>query len=126
MPLPRRLARFNRVVTNRVAVFVHGWLPGCAIVLHRGRRSGRLYRTPVNIFRHGDGYRIALSYGQGSDWVRNVQAAGFADVVTRGRLRRLVNPAVGEDSKASWASPPVRFVLKRIGAPYYLDLEIEQ
>ncbi|CRK51071.1 conserved hypothetical protein [Rhodococcus sp. RD6.2] len=114
------------MVTNRVALFVHGWLPGCAIVLHRGRRSGRLYRTPVNIFRHGDGYRIALTYGQGSDWVRNVEAAGFVDVVTRGRLRTLVNPAVGEDENSKWASPPVRFVLKSIGAPAYLDLETQR
>ncbi|WP_081607462.1 nitroreductase family deazaflavin-dependent oxidoreductase [Rhodococcus triatomae] len=101
-------------------------MPGCAIVLHRGRRSGRLYSTPVSLFRRGDALRIALTYGQGSDWVRNVLAAGTVDVVTRGQLLTLVDPVVGEDENARWAPVPVRFVLKRIGASTYLDLEIRK
>ncbi|MFD1813738.1 nitroreductase family deazaflavin-dependent oxidoreductase [Rhodococcus gannanensis] len=125
MPLPRRLARFNRVATNRLALLVHGWTPGCGIVLHRGRRTGRLYRTPVNVFRHAGGVRIALTYGEGSDWVRNVLSAGTVDVLTRGRLLTLTEPVVGEDPAARWAPGPVRFVLKRIGATSYLDLAIQ-
>lgn len=121
MPLPRRLARFNRVVTNRLVLPVAGWLPGFAIVLHRGRRSGRLYRTPVNCFRYGDGYRFGITYGQGSDWVRNVVAAGSFDITTRGRLVALTHPVVGEDPQSAWAPRPVRWVLARIDAPAYLE-----
>ncbi|MFD4180005.1 nitroreductase family deazaflavin-dependent oxidoreductase [Rhodococcus sp. NPDC058514] len=125
MPLPRRLAEINRVVTNRVTRLGAGWLPGYAIVLHRGRRSGRLYRTPVNVFRRGDGYRFALTYGPGSDWVRNVLAAGHFDITTGGRLITLVEPRVVRDPSAGWAPHGVRLVLRRVGADTYLQCRIE-
>src|SRR5215204_4698399 len=51
VPLPKQLARFNRVTTNRVAFPVARRVPGFAVVLHTGRRSGCSYRTPVNAFR---------------------------------------------------------------------------
>ena len=72
MPLPKRLAKFNRVVTNRVLGPFARYLPGFGIVSHVGRRSGRTYRTPVNLYKRGDGYVIALMYGADSQWVRNV------------------------------------------------------
>jgi hypothetical protein len=41
MHLSRRVARSNRVVTNHVQR-VYAWLvPPWAVILHRGRRSGR-------------------------------------------------------------------------------------
>ncbi|WP_077041653.1 nitroreductase family deazaflavin-dependent oxidoreductase [Rhodococcus sp. MTM3W5.2] len=126
MPLPRRLAEFNKVVTNRVSRLVAGWLPGWAIVLHRGRRSGRLYRTPVNVFRRGDGYRFALTYGPDSDWVRNVLAAGHVDITTRGRLVSLTDPRLVTDPSANWAPHGVRLVLRRVGADTYLQCRIDR
>ncbi|WP_027501397.1 nitroreductase family deazaflavin-dependent oxidoreductase [Rhodococcus sp. UNC363MFTsu5.1] len=126
MPLPRRLAEFNKVVTNRVGRLVAGWLPGYAIVLHRGRRSGRLYKTPVNVFRRGDGYRFALTYGPDSDWVRNVLAAGHVDITTRGRLVSLIEPRLVTDPSADWAPRGVRFVLRRVGADSYLQCRIDR
>ena len=112
MPLPERLARFNRVVTNRIARRVAGRAPGFAIVEHVGRRSGRTYRTPVNIFRDGeDRYVIALTYGRDSQWVRNVLAAGGAEVVTRGRRLRLVEPVVVRDEQRTMMPAGVRSVL---------------
>jgi hypothetical protein len=42
------------------------------IVAHRGRRSGRRYRTPVIAFRLDDGCAISLPYGADRDWARNV------------------------------------------------------
>jgi len=46
------------------------------LVVHRGRRSGRVYDTPVLVFPADDGYVIALTYGPDTDWIRNVLAAG--------------------------------------------------
>ncbi|MFN8537303.1 MAG: hypothetical protein U0232_07475 [Thermomicrobiales bacterium] len=63
-------------MTNRVTRVVAGWLPGFAIVVHRGRKSGKEYRTPVNAFRTKEGYRIALTYGSGATGGRNVLTAG--------------------------------------------------
>ena len=89
MPLSRRVAHFNRRVTNRLTRHIAWWAPGFAIVTHVGRRSGRTYRTPVNVFRDGDRYVFALTYGRDADWVRNVLAAGRCEIRTRGRTVRL-------------------------------------
>src|SRR3954447_4772618 len=108
MPLPRRLAKFNRIATNRVLGPLARHLPGFAIVSHVGRRSGRTYRTPVNLFRHGDRYVIVLMYGADSQWVRNVLAAGGADIETRGRRLHVVGPEVVRDPARSLVPKPVR------------------
>jgi deazaflavin-dependent oxidoreductase (nitroreductase family) len=108
MPLPRRLAKFNRVVTNRVLGPFARYVPGFAVVSHVGRRSGRTYRTPVNLFRRGDDYVIALMYGADSQWVRNVLAAGGADLETRGRRLHLVGPDVVRDPARSLVPKPMR------------------
>jgi deazaflavin-dependent oxidoreductase (nitroreductase family) len=42
---------------------------------HIGRRSGRVYHTPVRAFRDGDTVVIGLNFGRRSDWFRNVTAA---------------------------------------------------
>src|SRR5215210_9422243 len=116
MPLPERLARFNRVVTNRIARRVAGRAPGFAIVEHVGRRSGRTHRTPVNIFRHGgDRYVIALTYGRDSQWVRNVLAAGGCVALTRGRRVQLIDPEVVHDPARSLVPRPVGSILAVIG-----------
>src|SRR6516225_3744610 len=92
MPLSRGVARFNTRVTNRITGQFAGWMPGFAIVTHTGRRSGRTYRTPVNVFRDGERYVFALTYGTESDWVRNVLAAGRCEIETRRRRVDLVAP----------------------------------
>jgi deazaflavin-dependent oxidoreductase (nitroreductase family) len=111
MPLPKRLARFNRLVTNRIARRVAGRAPGFAIVEHVGRRSGRTYRTPVNIFRGEDGYVVALTYGRDAEWVRNALAAGGVEVETRGRRVRLVEPVIVHDERRSMMPAGVRSIL---------------
>jgi deazaflavin-dependent oxidoreductase (nitroreductase family) len=75
MPLPRVIARFQRRVTNPLARLWAPVLPGYGIVVHTGRRSGRVYRTPLNVFRRPEGFAIVIAYGRRSDWLRNVQAA---------------------------------------------------
>ena len=112
MPLPKRLARFNRHVTNRIVGPVARRLPGFAVVSHVGRRSGRVYRTPVNLFRDGDHYVIALTYGSDSQWVRNVLAAGAVDIETRGRRVHLVAPEVVRDARRSLVPEPIRPILR--------------
>jgi deazaflavin-dependent oxidoreductase (nitroreductase family) len=81
-------ARFINPQTRRFA----GWLPGFAILTHRGRSSGRQYRTPINVFRRGDHYLFALTYGSNVDWIKNIMAAGGCQMRTRGRDIRLVEP----------------------------------
>jgi deazaflavin-dependent oxidoreductase (nitroreductase family) len=52
---------------------------------HYGRRSGRGYVTPVAARLAGDSLLIALTFGNQSDWVRNVLAAGGCEVRLLGR-----------------------------------------
>jgi deazaflavin-dependent oxidoreductase (nitroreductase family) len=122
MPLPKRLARFNRHVTNRVAAPVARRLPGFAIVWHVGRRSGRVYRTPVNLYRDGDRYVIALTYGSDSQWVRNVLAAGWVDIETRGRRVHLSAPEIVRDAQRSLVPEPIRPILRLAGVSDFMLL----
>ena len=66
-------------------------LPPWAVICHRGRRSGRAYRTPVlAVKRHGT-LAVAVMYGEQSDWVRNVIAQG-GQVVRGGRTYEMIEP----------------------------------
>ena len=123
MPLPKRLARFNLVVTNRVLGPLARWLPGFAVVEHVGRRSGTVRHSPVNLFRHGDRYVIALTYGADSQWVRNVMAAGGADIETRGRRIHLVGPEKVRDPTRSLVPRPVRVPLRLVNVDEFMLLE---
>jgi deazaflavin-dependent oxidoreductase (nitroreductase family) len=123
MPLPKRLARFNRLVTNRVVGPVARRLPGFAIVSHVGRRSGRVYRTPVNLFRPEGRYVIALTYGSDSQWVLNVLAAGAVDIETRGQRLHLVGPQVVHDARRSLVPPPVRHILRLVNVSEFMLLQ---
>lgn len=97
MPIPKAVARFDKRVANPVTRRVAGRLPGFAIVTHVGRSSGRTYRTPVNVFRDGEPYLFALTYGADSDWVRNVLAARRCTTETGGRAVELTDPERFDD-----------------------------
>ena len=122
MPLPRWLARFNRHATNRVFGLFAGWMPGWVMVHHVGRRSGRNLRTPVNVFRRGDRFVIALTYGPNVDWVKNIVAAGGCELETRGRTVRASDPRLIEDAHQQLVPPPVRMPLRVLGITYFLEL----
>ena len=111
MKLSRGVARFNKRVTNRVQG-VYAWLvPPWAVVLHRGRRSGRQYRTPLFAFRRGRTLVIALLYGEESEWLRNLRKGG-GRVVRAGRTFVVGPPEIVETSTAlallDRLSPPER------------------
>ena len=60
----RSIAAFHRAITNRMARPFAAQLPGFAIVTNVSRKSGKLYRTPVNVFRRPGEFLIALTYGR--------------------------------------------------------------
>jgi deazaflavin-dependent oxidoreductase (nitroreductase family) len=100
-PAPRTRMRvirpFTTHVVNPVTRLFAGWAPWFGILTYRGRKSGRIFRTPMNVFRRGDGYVFALTYGSDVDWVRNVVAAGECELRTRGRDIHLVEPELFVD-----------------------------
>jgi deazaflavin-dependent oxidoreductase (nitroreductase family) len=121
VPLPRRLAGFNRSVTNRLARHVAGWAPTLALVSHVGRRSGREYETPVNVFHVDDRYVFALTYGE-SEWVKNVVASGGCAIRTRRRDVSLSDPQRVTDPSRHWIPIPFRWVLALIRVDDFLVL----
>lgn len=87
--------RVNRAVFNPRQLKSAG-KPGAyaSIVRHTGRTSGRHYETPVGAEATDDGFVIALVYGSGSDWVKNVVAAGTATIVHEGVTYQVERPEV--------------------------------
>jgi deazaflavin-dependent oxidoreductase (nitroreductase family) len=122
VPIPQAVGRWNRVGLNRVTRHIAGWMPGFGVVIHVGRRSGRSYRTPVNVFSTEDGYLFALTYGPDTDWVKNVLAAGGCELETRSRTVTLVSPRLYHDETRRGIRPVERAVLRMIHVADFLAL----
>jgi len=119
--LGRRVARFNRVVTNKVAVHLAGWAPGLGIVIHVGRRTRTVYRTPVNVFRTKDGLRFALTYGPDAEWVRNALAHRAVRLITRGKEYELTDPEVVTDLDRQHVPAVGRAIMRFMRVTQFLD-----
>ena len=123
MPIPRIVRQWNKAGLNRVTKHIAPWAPGMGVIIHRGRRSGRLYQTPVNVFSVKDGCVFALTYGPDTDWVKNVLAAGGCELRTRGRAIRLVSPRLFHDEARRDIRPLERQVLRVLGVADFLSLK---
>jgi deazaflavin-dependent oxidoreductase (nitroreductase family) len=117
----RRLAAFHRAFTNRITRRFAARVPGFGIITHVGRRSGKVYRTPVNVFRTSEGFLIALTYGRESDWVKNVIAAGGCQLETRGVRYHISTPTVVHDPNRRRFPLLVRTILQLIGANDFMQ-----
>ena len=65
-----------------------------AQIRHVGRRSGRTYTTPVSARRSGDMILIALTFGNQSDWSRNVRSAGRGSIRIEGEDYDVTQPQI--------------------------------
>ena len=122
----RWLAKINLAVTNRITSRFAGWLPLFGIVTHVGRKSGKVYRTPINAFRVPNGFAIALTYGPQAEWVKNVLAAEGCELETRGVRYRLASPNIVHDPTRKQFPFPVRVILKLVGANDFIQLSIAE
>ena len=111
--------RYVNPLTRRIAP----WLPGFCTVTYLGRRSGRTYTIPLNVFRQRGAFVFALTYGPDVQWVQNVLAAGRCEVVTRGRRFVLVNPRLEQDPSASAIPIPVRQFLLLMDVDRFLWMD---
>jgi deazaflavin-dependent oxidoreductase (nitroreductase family) len=123
-PPPR--TRFIRPFATHVLnpftrLFVHR-LPGFAIISHRGRKTGRIHHTPMNVFRHGESYVFALTYGSDVQWVKNVLTAGEADLRIGDRTIHLTDPELFVDPERRLMPLPVRFFLGLIRVSEFLRM----
>jgi deazaflavin-dependent oxidoreductase (nitroreductase family) len=113
MPLPMAVARANRSLTNRLTVHFAGRIPPFALLEHRGRKTGTAYRTPLMLFQDGPFLIIVLTYGERTDWLRNLQVAGGGVAIERNRRIPVGDPVVERGPAAIQALPrPVRLILR--------------
>jgi deazaflavin-dependent oxidoreductase (nitroreductase family) len=118
-----RFRHFATRYVNPVTRLLAGRLPTFGILTHAGRKSGRTYRTPINVFRRGDDYYFFLTYGSDVQWVKNVLAAGSCSLETRGQVVELVEPELVTDPELRPAPRVIRFVEGRIaGVTQYLRM----
>jgi deazaflavin-dependent oxidoreductase (nitroreductase family) len=112
-------------VTNPAIRPVAGRLPYFGVVVHRGRSTGRVYRTPVTAFPYRDGFVVALTYGRDVDWLKNVIAEGGCRLVHRGRTIHLTGPRVLSLRQEDQAIPGwIRGILRLLTVDQILRLDL--
>lgn len=95
MKFPPWFEKIQIKYINPVMVPFARFMPGVNVIKHRGRTSGREFETPVTAYRKGQTVAIMLAHGK-TNWVKNILAAGEAEIRLRGRDVHLVNPRIVE------------------------------
>ncbi len=124
-PLLDRVRAFNRRYLNPLTLGIAGRQGAYYHVLrHVGRRSGRVYATPLEAFPVGGAFVIPLTYGAQCDWARNTLAAGGATLLREGEALALTRPRGARLSEVSYALPLAeRLGLRALGIGELLLLE---
>lgn len=127
MPIPNRIRYFNKRFLNHITIQIAGASHSLvALVEHTGRKSGKLYRTPIMVQPVESGFMFALTYGPAVDWYRNVQAAGRCTLHWKGGKYELAEPqAVTPEAGFQAFPPPQRWVLKAMHIDHFFKMKIE-
>ena len=116
-----RIRRFTRLFNPLMRPFA-ARMPGFAIIGYVGRRSGRSYHTPINVFHRDGDYVFALTYGPDVQWVRNVLASGTAELEEQGQMVTLRDPRRIADPTASLMPLVVRLFLRMMRVTEFLRM----
>ncbi len=125
---PSPLAQVTRTISKFTApasrpLAGRRFFPLWANLHHRGRRSGRAYAVPVAVRVSADAFVIALPWGDRTQWVRNVIAAGGCTIRWRGTDHEVIEPEVIGAAEAREAfSPFQRWVLGTAGVSIFIRL----
>lgn len=115
MVYPPAFERLQIKYMNPVVKRIARFMPGVATIRHRGRKSNRTYETPVTPYRKGDTLAIVLGHGK-TDWVKNVLAAGEAEVIFGSRTVHITNPRIVPAGGDAEALPlPARVQSRKMG-----------
>jgi deazaflavin-dependent oxidoreductase (nitroreductase family) len=82
-----------------------GWLAGSRFMLltHTGRKSGLPRQTILEVMRadkESDTYCVFVGFGEGSDWVRNVEKTPDVEIDVGGKHFRAHAQRLGPDESA--------------------------
>jgi deazaflavin-dependent oxidoreductase (nitroreductase family) len=120
-PLTKLLNPVMRKLAGRRHVIM------AAQIRHVGRRSGRPYVTPAGARLTGDTFVIPLTFGNSSDWSRNIRAAGGCEIRLDGADYRAVQPELADRDQAAPVvraafGPVERVMFRMLGIRQYLLL----
>lgn len=105
MIFPPWFERFQVKYLNRAMKPFARYMPGIATIKHHGRKSGTPYETIVTAYRKDNVLAIALAHGK-TNWVKNVLAAGEADVHFIRKDVHITNPRIvpagGDSAGLPW------------------------
>ena len=119
MKFPPWLEQFQIKYINPVAVPIARFTPGVTVIRHRGRKSGRDLATAVSAYRKGRSVAIMLAHGK-TNWVKNVLAAGAADIRVGGRDVHLINPRIVEAGTRDPSLPLMARIAARRGVGVFV------
>ncbi len=126
---PSRLAELLRGITRVTAPITRQlagrrFFPLWAVLRHRGRLSGHEYAIPVAVRVTPEAFVIGLPWGDRTQWVRNVIAAGGCTIRWRGTDQPTDDPELIGLTEASGAfTPTQRAVLKAAGVTRFMRLQ---
>jgi deazaflavin-dependent oxidoreductase (nitroreductase family) len=121
----RRAVRWLASLINPLILLIAGrrWMPILGVLHHRGRRSGRVYSTPLGMRPLGDTFVMPRTFGENASWYLNVKAAGWCAVTYKGRDYTLIDPQVIDYAMAAPAFPLYeRLQFRVVGINEYLRL----
>jgi deazaflavin-dependent oxidoreductase (nitroreductase family) len=122
-----RVRVLNKLVTNKILIHIAGKKFGhFAILSHTGRKTGKLYKTPIIAEPVEDGFVIALTYGKKVDWLANIISRGSCDLYWKKQhyCRALPEFITREDGLKAFPSPLNR-ILKKVEIEHFLRLSIK-
>jgi hypothetical protein len=97
------------------------WFRLWAVLRHVGRTSGRTYAIPVVALPIPGGFLIPLPFGEGTQWLRNLQAADEAGLRHGGHEYVIDRPEpVGLDEVGPELAAPIRFASRRFGIDHFV------
>jgi deazaflavin-dependent oxidoreductase (nitroreductase family) len=119
-----RIRRFNRRILNPVVLSFAGRRRSpYAVIRHVGRRSGRLYATPVVAVPTEDGFIIPLPYSEATDWCQNLLAGEQSAIVWHGETYPVIKPEVMDAETALAAFPHwMQWTLRRLEIQHFLKV----
>lgn len=121
MLVPPALESFQIKYINPLMTPISKKLPGMSVITHTGRTSGTRYETPVTAYRKGTTLAIGLIHGK-TNWVKNVLAAGQADIRVSGKDLHLVNPRVLAAGTVDRSLPFLARVMARKSGVFVADI----
>jgi deazaflavin-dependent oxidoreductase (nitroreductase family) len=121
MLVPVWLERFQIKYVNPLLRPLSKRMPGFAVITHRGRTSGKEYETIVTAYRKGPVLAIGLIHGK-TNWVKNVLAAGEADIHVGKKDLHLVNPRVLPAGTVDTTLPRIPQMLAKRQGTFVADI----